>query len=340
MVHYSTSRPSPITHSFSKLVIVAGLILGAGQCMWAQNKTWELIDRMYDKYKPLRTDTNYIVRPKEKWTLKISESISQDVLTFKGDNIGFIPYKGELQSKETIKLGMSASYRGLSLSYGVDLTRLGKVSANQALGITSFGNRMGGDITLSRIKNFEGYISPDGTHHELSLDQVKQDKLAVNGYFVFNHKRFSYPAAFTQSYIQKHSSGSFILNGTFMMSRINMYTEDLAAEFVKEINLIHAGIGAGYAYNWIPNRKFLVSLSVLPSLILYKDYKLDYGNRVANMPREPIDIHLTTRCSFIWYFSSYFLGTMVTHNISHVGNKDFSVQNENLTAKVAIGRRF
>ena len=39
--------------------------------------------------------------------------------------------------------------------------------------------------------------------------QVKT--LNVNAFYVFNYRRFSYPAAFSQSYIQRRSAGSFLL---------------------------------------------------------------------------------------------------------------------------------
>ncbi|MBQ8127243.1 MAG: DUF4421 family protein [Prevotella sp.] len=40
---------------------------------------------------------------------------------------------------------------------------------------------------------------------------MKLQTLNVNGYYIFNRRHFSYPAAFAHSYVQRRSAGSLVL---------------------------------------------------------------------------------------------------------------------------------
>ena len=40
--------------------------------------------------------------------------------------------------------------------------------------------------------------------------------LTLNAYYAFNGRRFSYPAVFSQSWMQKRSCGSLMLGASFM----------------------------------------------------------------------------------------------------------------------------
>ena len=306
----------------------------------AQNKVLQLLDR-YLFQRPLRVDTNYITRPDAKWVFKIKETLTANWISFEGKEESVVPYMGKLRAFENLKLGLSAAYRGLTLSYALDLNELRGEKTNHELNLTSYGNRTGGDIMWNRINHFEGYQDPQGHFHKMDMSQVQQDRLSVNGYYVFNYRRFSYPAAFTQSYFQKHSSGSLILGCNFEWGRIVMESnEPKTNDYARKIGMLHVGVGLGYAYNWVPNSKILISFSALPSFILYRDYTLHYAGHKVRMKQDWLDFHLTTRASFVWNFAPYFLGISVTHNLSQIGDDRFSIQDEYLTARVSLGRRF
>ena len=55
---------------------------------------------------------------------------------------------------------------------------------------------------------------------------VAMKMLNVVGYYIFNHRRFSYSAAFTQSYIQRRSAGSWLAGFSYQGGSIET-TEDL-----------------------------------------------------------------------------------------------------------------
>ena len=69
------------------------------------------------------------------------------------------------------------------------------------------------------------------------------------GYYSFNHRRFSFPAAFTQSYIQRQSAGSWLAGISYQGGSIKT-SDNLKArsQNAPDINIGvgHIGIGGGY----------------------------------------------------------------------------------------------
>jgi hypothetical protein len=130
----------------------------------------------------------------------------------------------------------------------------------------------------------------------LEAGDVKMKMANLAGYYVFNHRRFSYPAAFTQSYIQRRSAGSWLAGISYQGGTIET-TDDLKARSPKspdiQIRIGHIGIGGGYGYNLVLGQKWLLHLSILPTFVVYNYNKLtvngerreakqrDYESRVA-----------------------------------------------------------
>ena len=93
----------------------------------------------------------------------------------------------------------------------------------------------------------------------------------VHAYYIFNHRRFSYPAAYSQTTVQRRSSGAFILGYSYSRQLINFDYEQLPAPFhdengnvlinealkVKEVRYINHSVSLGYSYNWVFARNFL-----------------------------------------------------------------------------------
>ncbi|WP_300852719.1 DUF4421 family protein [uncultured Bacteroides sp.] len=56
---------------------------------------------------------------------------------------------------------------------------------------------------------------------------LRSRRLQANGYWVLNHHRFSYPAVFTQSYLQKRSCGSVVLGLSLHAEQLELDTDAL-----------------------------------------------------------------------------------------------------------------
>lgn len=160
--------------------------------------------------------------------------------------------------------------------------------------------------------------------------------LNVNVYYAFNHRRFSYPAAFTQGYIQRRSAGSFMLavsgQGQKAVTK---------SDYESVLKVTNIGIGAGYGYNWVPSRHWLLHLSALPTLIVYSNTSL-----MVNNERTPLDYHfpeviITARGAVVRQFGNMFAGVTMIYNFTNIGDRDkLSVQNTKWRTRLLFGVRF
>ena len=117
--------------------------------------------------------------------------------------------------------------------------------------------RQGNNYKIHKINGFPEDIP---ANYSENFNGIKVDIRGLNLYYIFNNRKFSYPAAFSQSTNQHRNAGSFIAG--FSISKHNLefdYTElpDFILETmnpgmkVNNIKYTNANISFGYAYNWV-----------------------------------------------------------------------------------------
>jgi hypothetical protein len=105
-------------------------------------------------------------------------------------------------------------------------------------------------------------------------DPIHVRSLFLDGYYFFNGKRFSYAAAYDQSLIQRRSAGSLVAGLMYFHSKMAYDDQSnwpliLLTNDEGRVTFTQANIGAGYAYNWVPAKGWLVSGMVMPMLTFY-----------------------------------------------------------------------
>ncbi len=113
-----------------------------------------------------------------------------------------------------------------------------------------------------------GIFTDDGK--SLDIDNIEGLELysyLIDGYYVFNHRRFSYPAALAQSKIQKRSAGSVLVGLSLGIIGVDM--TDATDGLTKSSAEGRLSLGVGYGYNWaFQGGKFLIHASFIPMLNL------------------------------------------------------------------------
>lgn len=153
------------------------------------------------------------------------------------------------------KVGFEVGYGSMSFGYSVEI---GKKSARYkrsiSLGMSNlkwgvrFGyNGLQNHITTNMIVKWpdDEQIILDTT--EVSEGLGKLRSINVDGYYVFNSKRFGYTATNTINVVQKHTAGSFMLAGRFLWSSLDT-KEDMAGLF-ESYSAIQFALGGGYSAN-------------------------------------------------------------------------------------------
>ena len=166
----------------------------------------------------------------------------------------------------------------------------------------------------------------------------------VVAYYCFNSRRFSFPAAFNQSYIQRRSAGSWLAGLSYQGGSIRT-NEELKARNPNApdvtINVGHIGIGGGYGYNLVLGRKWLLHLSVLPTFVFYNRNDLTINNESRHAGRMRFNMIFNERAAVIYNISPrYFVGTTLVMNNSLFDDKVVIVNQNKWIVHTLFGVRF
>lgn len=290
------------------------------------------------KYKRADIDTNYITRPQTKWTLMGRLNMSGSRIKAEGIENGQ-NFETEFKADNKTTLSVGVSYIGLSLSFALNPAKLLGKYHDYELNFRSYGKRIGFDISYQDARNFKGWYEKESLRQEIttSEDMFKLRTLNVNAYYVFNHRRFSYPAAMAHSYIQRRSAGSFLLavSGQGQHGKANSDTQTM------DFKMTNIGIGAGYGYNYVPEHGWLLHLSTLPTLIVYSNTSLNTGDTKIPLHYHFPELIITTRAAVVKQIgSNKFAGLSAVYNYSRIGHEDnLAIRNQKWLARLYFGFR-
>ena len=254
-------------------------------------------------------DRNYIEQPKKPWAVEARSSVSHSVLKMEADWSFEDFMEGRITAKTDngypVSLGLWAGYRGYGFGYSKQLSGDGSTFSLGAMG-GSFGINM-------RISSYRsstpyvtylfasgGEVDADEGHVPMD-DPMRIRSFFLDAYYMFNSKRFSYSAAYDQSLIQRRSAGSFMAGLMYYHTRV-AFDDDacwpmvLLMKSIGKLKFTQANLGAGYAYNWVPARGWLVSAQVMPMITFYNrssvyhyDIVDDHGHSIFEEDEIDID---------------------------------------------------
>ncbi len=164
--------------------------------------------------------------------------------------------------------------------------------------------------------------------------------LIVDGYYAFNGRRFSYPAAFSQSYIQKRSAGSWLVGFSYLGGR--MKTTSSKPADVPELRIYagHFAIGGGYGYNLVLARRLLIHLSTLPTLVIVNRNNIEVDGERRDMATKFPDMIFTARASIVYHFKKkYFTGTSFVMTDSFLGDTQVDINYRKWRVRAFLGIR-
>ena len=280
-------------------------------------------------------DTAYITRPQTKWTVTARFNVSGAKIEAKGIDNG-LHFNSEMKADKKMTLSMAVSYRGISLSAALNPAKLMGKYRDYELNFNSYGKRFGFDIIYQNAKNFTGWHDHEGMERiELPDGLLKVKTLNVNTFYVFNSRHFSYPAAFSQSYIQRQSAGSFLLAAS---GQGQQATLDWEQEM--KLKVTNIGIGAGYGYNYVPTQGWLLHISSLPTFIVYSKTSMAFGDDNVPLHYHFPEVIITGRGSAVYQWSNKFAGLSMVFNFTNIGDEEsLTVHNTKWRVRTFFGLR-
>ena len=296
-------------------------------------------------YHKVKYDTAYIGRPDARWTIKYRGNLS-------GADMRTTSVTDGVQNRSRVTadcrgtLSMAVAYRGLGLGVAVNPAKFAGKCKDFEYNLNSYSNRYGFDVVFLSSKTYHGYKAADAERIDIHKGQISQNALNLNFYYAFNYRRFSFPAAFSQSYIQKRSASSWMIGASFDGSKTEL--SDMT------IRLNEFAVGAGYAYNLVIARHWLCHLSALPTMTIYShDYTKtltsadeDNAPSATSTMRHDMKYHfpsaiITGRAAAVYSWRNKFAGATAVYNYSVAGDEDhLQVRRNKWRVRMFFGFRF
>ena len=316
-------------------IVTPALMWAMTQPLSAQNIFQRIDSVLTENYRTVKYDTAYIVRPQTKWTVIARLNVSGATIETEGiDNGQYYQSEMEANSKATLSLGVG--YQGFLLSLALNPAKLMGKYNDYELNFNCYRRSFGFDVIYHDAKNFTGWYDQEGMKRvELPDGMLHVQTLNVNVYYAFNNRHFSYPAAFSQSYIQRRSAGSFLLAASGMGQRATLDWEE-----GQKLKMTNIGIGAGYGYNYVPHQGWLLHISALPTFIVYNNASMTFGGSQMDLKYHFPEVIITGRGAVVRQWGNKFLALTMVYNFTNIGNKnDFSIYNTKWRIRTIFGVR-
>ena len=243
-----------------------------------------------------KVDPRYIEVPAKPW--RVILRYKENAVMVDYENRYEIPevneytdWKMNFEPPVAASVGIWAGYRGTGLSFSKSLAK----NAGRYFSISSTGARYGFNFQLRRFNTTAVTVTAKNYQNGQEIGSYEEEgnmvapvwirSAYVNGYYVFNGRRYSQAAAYNQSVIQRRSAGSFLAGATWYQSSLD-YSDIknniaiLLSNNIGRIKVHQANIGLGYGYNFVPFRGFVINVMTMPSISVYnrvKVYKYDFN---------------------------------------------------------------
>lgn len=310
-----------------------------------------LVERFFRLLAKSNADTAYAVRHPYRFSIKPKLGTSFNTYHF-----AYTPAEGQQTQRYTLvsdplfKLGVNVSYRYLTVGLQKNVGHLfDKMrSDDMEYTLSASGRKLGGDIVYSVSSRYTLTDDRNRAWKE-ELNCFSSKRLQANGYFVFNHRRFSYPAAFTQSYRQKRSCGSVVIGLSYNYEELELDVDALpekvtdyigAPEYARRLMVSHFNVNGGYAYNWVISRRWMVHGTVLPTISLFKKSRLEYADRTEKLNVDKVNLGCIFRFSVLWDCNARFGGMTAVMTLNNPSRRPVEIADLYVRTRLFYGFRF
>lgn len=258
----------------------------------------------------------------------------------------------------TLKVGPYFGWRWIFLGYTFDITHPRSAGKSSEFNLSLYSSMLGcdfvyvrnsGDYKLRKVKGFEG-VEPK-SFNGVPFSGMNAKTLSFSAYYVFNHRHFSYPAAYNQSTVQRKSCGSGMLGLGFSKQAVDFDYTKLPTEIVgtddnpkmfeelkfSSINYNYYYLSGGYAYNWVFARNWLFGISVMPSIGLRKAKGQKFQGREILLDLKNLSFDCTSRTGIVWNNSHWFAGASYISHLYMYRKNCLSLTNSVNYANIYVG---
>ena len=299
-------------------------------------------------------DTSYIEPQKYNFAFMIQITNTYEVYRLSSSSEQSITFAPEA----TVRIGPYFGWRWIFLGYTLDIKHLDFWHRNnnprQEYDLSLYSSMLGLDIYYRKTGNDykirQLYLGKNidtepirGTNFGGLTSTIK----GFNLYYIFNHRRFSYPAAFSQSTIQRRSAGSPLLGIGYTQHTLTVDWNELndvikerlgnrvssspidSTLMFSEVKYTDVSVSGGYAYNWVFARNWVLAGFVSLALA-YKRSSGDVTHRsfsISDFKFNNINIDGIGRFGVVWNNSRWYAGMSTILHAYNYRRSNFSTNN-------------
>jgi hypothetical protein len=275
-----------------------------------------------------------------------------------GNNASKNPQRLNFSPSLGTKLGIYFGWRWIFLGYTFDIEDLFGDNKNKPkkkeMSLNIYSSKFGVDLYYRKtgsdfkLRSFDNIGIDNPSLENKHFDGLESSIKGLNAYWIFNHRKFSYPAAYSQSTNQRRSAGSFMAGFSYSQHRISFDYEKLPPAILERINpslkFSHIkysdySLGFGYGYNWVFAKNWVSNLSLLPG-IGYKKSKIDDNDFRNESWIKDINFDLITRAGIVYNNAKYFVGASLVLHTYDYRKPSLSVTNSFGTLRIYAGFNF
>jgi hypothetical protein len=223
------------------------------------------------------------------------------------------------------------------------------------LGIDIYYRRTGNDYKIRQL--YLGETINTDPIKGAGFDGLTSSIKGFNIYYIFNHRRFSYPAAFSQSTIQRRSAGSPLLGIGYTRHTLEVDWKELnnlvanrlggsvavdSTLMFDKIKYTDISVSGGYAYNWVFAHNWLLASSLSVALA-YKQSSGDVTHKrfsISDFKFNNINIDGIGRFGLVWNNSKWYAGMSMILHAYNYRRSNFSTNNFFGSVNLYVGFNF
>ena len=324
------------------------------------------------------TDSSYIESQHYNYTVMLQNTNTYELYTLynrEGQSITFAP-------DPSWRLGPYVGWRWVFLGYTLDLKHINASNNHTSkkefdlslyssmLGVDLFWRSTGNDYHVQRMKLGDDINT--SAMHKAPFDGFKSSIKGFNLYYIFNHRKFSYPAAYAQSTVQRKSAGTMLLGIGYTRhklevnwdkltelvdSRLNqsnqngLNSNDNSHELVakidsslmfSEVKYSDVNISCGYAYNWVFAKNWLFNASLSVGLAYNQSSSDTEGEHFnfKNFDFKNVNFDGIGRFGIVWNNTKWYVGASTIIHSYNYKKSQFSTNNSFGSLNIYVGVNF
>lgn len=313
------------------------------------------------------TDTTYIEPQHYNYTFMLQQTTTYEKYSLSnkaGQKVVFSP-------DMSFRLGPYIGWRWVFLGYTFDLSHISMSSEHTSkkefdlslyssmLGVDLFWRQTGNDY---KIESFSmGNNANTSAIRDTPFSGIKSSIRGFNLYYVFNHRKFSYPAAYAQSTVQRKSAGTALVGIGYTRHKLDIdlqALEQVVSEklsptlgsvahidttlMYSKVKYTDVSMSGGYAYNWVFAKNFLFNISLSLGLA-YNSSSSDIEHKthtIKDFSFKNFNLDAIGRFGLVWNNTRWYAGmSSVIHSYNYK-KEQFSTNNSFGSFNIYVGYNF